>query len=189
MDEKKITPEQSDEKPEETIADAIIGSIIDVDIESVSDEQLAEAIIAGASTLVGMDEHENNTEDKNKESKGEGKKAKKKLNGTFFLGLISVFFGFLCLICCCTPFSFPIFLPIQLLFLALAITFLVLDKKYNGHNNFSVSAIISTIYSICIVLATLVRVAGSLLFGLAIKPLLKPYLDEAITFIASTLGL
>ncbi len=188
MDENKKPLDEN----EESLADAIIGSIID--IEPVSDEQIADAIVAGASTLVGLDEIEDDetaTQDSEAgaESGASKKPKKKKVNGTFFLGLISALFGFLCVICCCTPFSFPLFLPVQLLFLTLAIAFLILDKKYNGKSGFSISAMVSTIFSVCIVLATLFRVGCSLIFGLAIKPLLQPYIQDALTNIASVLNI
>ena len=177
MDEKDITPE----KKIETVAEAIIDSFIDEDLESVSKEDIAKAIEVGASTLVGIDtDNENPGSQKNTSSK-------KKLKGSFFLGLVSVVFAFLCIICCCVPFSFPIALPIQLLFLALAIIFLLLEKKYNGKSSFSVSAIVGIIFSICIIVFTLLWVGIMLIFGLVVKPAIEenvlPPIVEMVTSI------
>ena len=181
MDEKDITPE----KEIETVAEAIIDSFIDEDLESVSKEDIAKAIEVGASTLVGIDTDDEN---ENQSSTESNKKAKKKISGSFFLGLVSVVFAFLCIICCCVPFSFPIALPIQLLFLALAIIFLLLDKKYNGKSSFSVSAIVGIIFSVCIVIFTLLWVCIMLVFGLIVKPAIEenvlPPIVEMVTSIS-----
>ena len=178
MDEKDFSPE----KEIETVAEAIIDSFIDEDLKSVSKEDVAKAIEVGASTLVGID-----TDDNDSKAVVQGKKSKKKLRGSFFLGLISVVFAFLCIICCCVPFSFPIALPIQLLFLTLAIIFLLLDKKYNGKSSFSVSAIVGIIFSICIIVFTLLWVGVMLIFGLIVKPAIEenvlPPIVEMVTSI------
>jgi hypothetical protein len=170
MDEQNFSPE----KEIETVADAIIDSFIDEDIKQISKEDLAKAIEVGASTLVGIETDDDTSEIINKDgTSANNKSKKKKLKGSFFLGLVSVIFALLCIICCCTPFAFPIALPIQLIFLTLAIIFLLLDKKYNGKSSFSVSAIVGIIFSICIVVFTLIWVGIMLVFGLIVKPAIE----------------
>ena len=181
MDEKEFNPE----KELETVAEAIIDSFIDEDIEPVSKEDIAIAIEVGASTLVGIDSDDEGGDKADSEGT---KKGKKKVNGTFFLGFVSILFAFLCIICCCIPFAFPIALPIQLLFLTLAIIFLILDKKYNGKSSFSVSAIVGIIFSICIVIFTLLWVCVMLIFGLIVKPAIEEnVLPPIINMVSSIL--
>ena len=161
---------------EEIIADAIISSFSDeikeIEENSPSDEQIAEAIIVGASTLAGLDEDE--SDEKKKEKKP------KKITGAFFFGLGSVFSALACIICCCTPLAFPICLPIQLFLLVLSITLFILDKKYNGKTGFSISALVSIIFSICIVIIMLCYVGGMLVVSLGIKPLITPIINDYI---------
>lgn len=166
MDEKDFSPE----KELEAVAEAIIDSFVDEDIEPVSKEDIAIAIEVGASTLVGI---EADVDEKENANIDQEKPKKKKLSGSFFLGFVSIIFALLCIICCCTPGAFPIALPIQLLFLTLAIIFLILDKKYNGKSSFSVSAIVGIVFSVCIVIFTLLWVGIMLIFGLIVRPAIE----------------
>lgn len=185
MDEKDIVNEQ-----DETVADAIIGSIIDVDsVSNISKETIANAIEVGANALVGIEADDNNSDnegnDKEKadyiiedESSASKKPKKKKLRGSFFLGVASVIFALLAILCCCT--LFPLCIPFQLLFLTLAIVFFLLDKKYNGKTGFSISALVGIIFSICIVVFTLIWVCVMLIFGLVVKPAVEPWFMQSV---------
>lgn len=166
MDKKDINPENEIE----IVAEAIIDSFTDEPFEPIPTENLAKAIEVGASTLVGIE----TDDDENDESNDTKKSKKKKLKGSFFLGFVSLLFALLSILCCCvpcykTPFVLPIAFPIQVLFIVLAIVFLTLDKKYNGKSSFSVSAILGIIFSICIVILTLLWVCIMLIFGIGVR--------------------
>lgn len=170
MDEKNKSTNQED-----TFADAIIGSVIDVDIPNVDAETLADAIEAGASALVGI-EKDNNSENEDFDKRGDDTPKRRKLKGSFFIGVASLACAILSVLCCCVPFA----LPIQLLLVTLAIAFFLLDKKYNGTANFSISALIGIIFSVCIVVFTLIWVGIMLLFNLGIKPKVEPWVTDNI---------